>query len=294
MTPFQFGKNLRVKLAAGPGLPSPTASLTGKPTLPSQPATGTQTGTMSLARSGAPMPQPMTTGSGLPLQQAQPHAPAKRNTGEPTWGQFGHEFVQNFNPWNGRPKGTGAASYMDKWYNPWTQNKDPMSKGETGLMRAGQAAMGTAALAGTAAGTIAAAPTVAGLFGAGGGTTAAGTAGGGAVAASNNPGFMNTVNSAATAASNFGNAALLRGQQFANQAFQRMPQSVQRGLDWYNHKIVHPYENNPLTQINTELAKMRGDITGWMPHHITLPIEAGHKAEQVGHEMIGLLGGVHH
>ena len=60
--------------------------------------------------------------------------------------------------WMNAPKGTGAASYADKWYNPWTKNTDPMAKGETALMNTGRAAMGVGAAAGTAAAGIAAAP----------------------------------------------------------------------------------------------------------------------------------------
>lgn len=79
-----------------------------------------------------------------------------KSAAEPTWGQFGHEFAQNFNPWNGRPAGTGTAAYMDKWYNPLSQNRDPISKGEGPLRRAGQAAVTTAATAVPAAlGTLA-------------------------------------------------------------------------------------------------------------------------------------------
>lgn len=60
--------------------------------------------------------------------------------------------------WMNAPKGTGAASYADKWYNPWTKNTDPMAKGETALMNTGRAAMGVGAGAAGLAGGIAAAP----------------------------------------------------------------------------------------------------------------------------------------
>jgi hypothetical protein len=62
------------------------------------------------------------------------------------------------NEWWNAPKGTGAGSYTDKWYNPWTKNTDPLAKGEGSLMNAGRAAMGVGAAAGTAAAGIAAAP----------------------------------------------------------------------------------------------------------------------------------------
>jgi hypothetical protein len=145
-----------------------------------------------------------------------------KNANEPTWGQFGYEFAQNFNPWSGRPAGTGTGSYMDKWYNPWTQNKDPMSKGEAGLMRTGQAAMGTAAAAGTLAGGIAAAPTVAGMFGGGAGTTAATTAGGTA-AATQTPAGQNL---------------LQRGSQMAGQVMN----TAQRGADMYQRNVAPTLE----------------------------------------------------
>lgn len=62
------------------------------------------------------------------------------------------------NEWWNAPKGAGTLSYMDKWYNPWTKNTDPLSKGESTLMNTGRAAMGVGAAAGTAAAGIAAAP----------------------------------------------------------------------------------------------------------------------------------------
>lgn len=68
----------------------------------------------------------------------------KKIAAEPTWAQFGKELVQNFNPLNNRPKGTGVGAYFDKWYNPLTKNTDPLSRGEAGLMRIGQAGMGVA------------------------------------------------------------------------------------------------------------------------------------------------------
>lgn len=99
---------------------------------------------------------------------------------DPTWGQFGYEFLQNFNPWNGRPKGTSYGSVLDRWYNPWT-TQQITEKGEQGLMRGGQAAMGVGAAAGAGAGLAAGggAALLAGLraLATGGGRLAAGAAG---------------------------------------------------------------------------------------------------------------------
>jgi hypothetical protein len=88
----------------------------------------------------------------------------KSQTGGPTWGQFGHELVQSFNPWNGRNNRNGTLAYADKWYNPATTNKDPMTNGEHALMRTGQVALGTGAAAGATAAGIAAAPAAAKAF----------------------------------------------------------------------------------------------------------------------------------
>ena len=83
---------------------------------------------------------------------------------EPTWGQFGYEFLNNLNPMNGRPASrTGFGTYADvadKWYNPWSTNTDSLSRDEAGLRAIGRAGAGTAAVAGTAAAGLAAAPYV--------------------------------------------------------------------------------------------------------------------------------------
>lgn len=107
---------------------------------------------------------------------------------------------------------TGLGTYvdvLDRWYNPWTTQNN-YEKGEKGLMRAGQAAMGVGATAAAAAGAIAAAPTVAGMVG-GGGTAAGGTAAGGAAAASQTPAGQNFIQRAGqfanTAATTAGNLA---------------------------------------------------------------------------------------
>ena len=59
---------------------------------------------------------------------------------------------------NGNP--TALQSYgntLDRWYNPWSKQQGT-ERGETGLMRAGQGAMGVAGLAG---GALLSAPTAA-------------------------------------------------------------------------------------------------------------------------------------
>lgn len=197
MNAFQFGRFVRVKLAAGPGLPAPTSSLTGKPSLPSTPS-----------------PQLTISGSGLPKPPAAPAAPKPTVPssfkggpvgagGEPTWGNFAYEFGQNFNPWNGRKSQTGYGSYgdvLDRWFNPNTKQQ-VTEKGEHGLMRGAQIAAGTGAAAGVLAGGIAAAPALG--IGAGGGGTTAATAGTGAAAATQTPAgqqFMNRAGQFATQA----------------------------------------------------------------------------------------------
>lgn len=72
---------------------------------------------------------------------------------------------------------TGMGSYvdvLDRWYNPWT-TQQVTERGEEGLMRAGQTAMGTAAVAGAAAAAIPAA----GAVGIGSGTGGSMTVGSG-------------------------------------------------------------------------------------------------------------------
>lgn len=69
-----------------------------------------------------------------------------------------HAAPGNFyDSWMNAPKGTGAASYMDKWYNPWTKNTDSLTRGEGTLRSIGRGA----ALAAPAAAAAAAAPALA-------------------------------------------------------------------------------------------------------------------------------------
>jgi hypothetical protein len=77
------------------------------------------------------------------------------------------------------------GNVLDRWYNPWTKQRN-YERGEKGLMRAGQAALGIGAAAGAAAGGLAAAPAIAGM-----GTGTAATAGTGGVLASQTPAGQN-------------------------------------------------------------------------------------------------------
>jgi hypothetical protein len=117
MNAFQFGQQLRIKLAGGPGMPVPTASLT-RP---------------------VPTPKPMTSGSGMPKPPAPP-AP--------------RQMPASYNPapdkMNLPSFGQRYGNTLDRWYNPNT-TQQVTERGEQGLMRAGQAGLGTAALAGGSA-----------------------------------------------------------------------------------------------------------------------------------------------
>jgi hypothetical protein len=75
---------------------------------------------------------------------------------EPTWGQFGYELGQSYNPWNGRAPGAGTFGYMDKWYNQWTTNTDGMTPGEETLRSIGRVGAGVGAAGWAAAGGLAA------------------------------------------------------------------------------------------------------------------------------------------
>ena len=103
-------------------------------------------------------------------EKSAAHAFGEKAAAEPTWGQFGYEFANNFNPFNGRPH-QGFGTYGDtvsRWYNPLTTQK-VTERGENALMRTGQAGLTAASLAlpgaGAAkllgAGAAAAAPTAA-------------------------------------------------------------------------------------------------------------------------------------
>lgn len=98
--------------------------------------------------------------AGLTEEQAAEFvAHAVKVASEPTWGQFGQGLVDTVT--GNVPKGTGWGSYMDKWYNPWTTNTDPLTAGEGTLRAIGRAGMGIGAGSAALAGGIAAAPAAA-------------------------------------------------------------------------------------------------------------------------------------
>lgn len=203
MNAFHFGQRMRIKLAAGPGLPAPTSSLTGTPTLPTQPPQGS---TMSLARSGAPKPQTGVSGSGMqfggPQQTPQTQQSSLPKDPSTTWGGY-------LTGKNGLRKDVGDyfTHTLPETFNPWSeayQTADARYKNmptERLLRRGAQASAVTAAVAGIAAGGLAAAPALG--IGAGGGGTTAATAGTGAAAATQTPAgqqFMNRAGQFATQA----------------------------------------------------------------------------------------------
>lgn len=189
MTALQFGRQMRQKLAAAPG-------------------------TLSLANPSMPQGTTTTSGSQIP---PPPPPPPKPPTMTP-------------NPNDGAVRGGKAPGYtdvLDRWYNPWTKQQ-VTERGETGLMRAGQVAMGTGAIAGTAAAGLAAAPTIAGMASGGtAGTTAAGAATGGA-AASQTPAGQNAMQ-------RIGDMAQ-RGTQMAGQAADFYQRTVDPALKRVNYK----------------------------------------------------------
>lgn len=124
---------------------------------------------------------------------------------------------------------TGLGTYvdtLDRWYNPWTTQTN-YEKGEKGLMRAGQTAMGVAGTAAATAGAITAAPAVAGMF-SGGSTAAGGTAAGGAAAASQTPAGQNLMQRGSQMAGN-----VVNGVQRAADVYQR---NIAPTLDKLNYK----------------------------------------------------------
>jgi hypothetical protein len=92
----------------------------------------------------------------------------------------------------GTPTNSPYLNTLDRWYNPWSKQQ-VTERGETGLMRAGQAAMGVGAATGAAAGGIAAAPALASA----GNSALAGASALGASASTQAPKITNTINNAA-------------------------------------------------------------------------------------------------
>jgi hypothetical protein len=118
----------------------------------------------------------ITSGS-RPLQGPRPMGPKAPD-------RTGPGFLQSY------------GNVLDRWYNPWTKQQ-VTERGEHGLMRAGQTAMGVGAAAGAAAGGLAAAPTIAGM-----GTGTAATAGTGGVMAAQTPAGQNLMQRLPFAAQN--------------------------------------------------------------------------------------------
>lgn len=276
MTPFHFGQRLRIKLAAGPGLPSPTASLTGQPTLPTQ---SPPSGTMSLARPTAtPRPQTSVSGSGMQLGGPQKTAPTQPSAlpkdPSTTWGgyltgknglrkdvgdYFMHKLPETFNPWSEDYQSAGAR-YKNL----------PV---DAGIRRGAQASAAVGAAAGVgAAGLAAAAPAVGSMTMGQLGTAAAG-AGGAAVAK--------------------GNELYARAQDVGSRMFERLPHPVQQFHERLENtpmaQALHPTTGvsramNPLNTV--------GDPLGAVPHSMTLPYEAAH---MVSHNLMdhGAHGPIH-
>lgn len=277
MNAFQFGRMVRIKLAAGPSAPAPTSSLTGTPTLPTQPPQGS---TMSLARSGAPKPQTSVSGSGMQLGGPQKTTPMQSSpfpqNPETTWTGY-------ITGKNGLRKDVGDyfTHKLPETFNPWSQ--DYQSAGaryknlpvDAGIRRGAQASAAVGAAAGVgAAGLAAAAPAVGSMTMGQLGTAAAGAGG------------------AATAK---GNELYAKAQDFGSRMFERLPHPVQQFHERLENtpvsQALHPTTGvgramNPLNTV--------GDPLGAVPHSITVPYEAAHL---VSHNLTGhgdAHGGVTH
>lgn len=188
-----------------------------------------------------------------------------KRANDPTWGQFGYEFAQNFNPWNGRPKGTGMLSTMDRWYNPWT-TQQVTEKGEHGLMRAGQAAMGVGAAAGIAAGGLAAAPAL-GLGGAGTGGTTAATAGTGALAATQTPAGQNMLQRGAQMAGNVAQTGVQAASNLATTYQTRVAPTLER-LNYKPEDVLQ----DAYMGVTGNFDKIKGP--GWAAKMPSMPVGA--------------------
>lgn len=195
MNAFQFGRQLRIKIAQQPPMrtqmqPGGTLTMNPGPNTPASPS--------ALVSGG-------TQGANIrPAGQSRPAAPPKPP------GSTGSFFQEWMNPpkparSSGAPTNSPYINALDRWYNPWTKQTG-REAGEQGLMRAGQAAMGVGAAAATAAGAITAAPAVAGMMTGGGATTTAGV-GGGAAAATQTPAGQNLLQRGSQMAGQFANTA---------------------------------------------------------------------------------------
>lgn len=221
MTPRNFGRlvaQYMQKSAAPPGQPQ-----IGKPA-------GGQTLSLNSPQQNL-APSTVVSGGTMGASQPprQPMAPPKPTAGiSPPNGSFFQEWMNPPKPArsSGAPTNSPFINTLDRWYNPWTKQTG-REKGEQGLMRAGQVALGTGAAAGAAAGALTAAPAVAGMMTGGGGTTAA-TAGTGAAAATQTPAGQNFIQRA-------GQMANTAGQTAGNLAMQYQTR-VAPTLERFNYK----------------------------------------------------------
>lgn len=223
---------------------------------------------------------------------APPPPPQNKPPQQRTWSNFLTGTHQPSNP-------TLYDDYrrtMSRYISPWNQDTsgaEGTDRGmtDTALKWGTRAALGTGAVAGTAAAGLAAAPAVAGI-GSGVGTTASAAGGGGAAATQTPVGqnFMQNASNAVGSAGAWMANQVPRAQQFmANQAF-RGNQLAHNAKD-LEHKIMHRMpkpiqawhegvESAPGANLAT--LKLRadnpGDIKSWLPHSVTLPYEAAHSA----------------
>lgn len=154
---------------------------------------------------------------------------------------------------SGAPTNSPYLNTLDRWYNPWTKQK-VTERGETGLMRLGQGAMGVGAAAGAAAGGIAAAPALASA----GNTAMAGLGTAGAAVGAGAQRATQAVGNAAQNAANFGSSmvARLHGSPMA--------EPVRRAYEHYE-RAIEPMERAGITDkvlFPMEMAHMVGHGLG--------------------------------
>ena len=235
----------------------------------------------------------------------------------------GSKPLQGPNPMSPKPMGSKPSastnpsfmqSYgnvLDRWYNPFTKQRN-YERGEKGLMRAGQAAMGIGAAAGAAAGGVAAAaPTLAATpvsslpayFA--GNAAAAGTvagAGAGGAAATQSPTaqrmFPTMANAASSAANSFNRFATdgaMRVNDLKNTLWKKLPHSAREFHETIEH---HPFAQalDPNTGIAKHMNPVNtsGNLMGLLPHSVTLPYEGMHEgAHGLQHTLHNFVGGGH-
>ena len=282
MNAFQFGKNLRMKLAAGPAAPVPTASLTGKSTLPAAPIT---TGTRPLQnKPQQPTSKPTSKPPVPPAQRSWGGYVTDTNSGlmKDVGDYFTHFIPQNV-------PGTTAYDTRDERYKNLPVDHN--------LSMAGTAALGTGLAAGTAAAGLAAAPVVAGAMGSGG--TAAGV-GGGVAAATQTPAGQNMLQrggqmagQVGTTINNLSASGYLRATDAASNVFQRLPQQMQQGLNAYGN-YADRYAQHPMARVATEFGKNTGDPMAHLPTRVTLPVDQFQRVDSARHKMYDVFGSERH